>query len=492
LLAAAAWLLLGGAAWSVFAAPDIDVRASDSASGLLVPEGGPNPAPVSIRVRNRGACPLALTATAFTTDGAPWLSVSPTEAELGPAASTELTLSFEVVTTALVPGNYVGTVRLAGTCVNTGRDARGSPRTVSVNLRVIPVAASLVVDTSRVEVDVTELVDQWLPMAENTLYPGRSSHTAIWTGYEMWVFGGLDLVLSTLGRGGKYDPITDEWSPMPANLLDAPGLGPRYLHTAVWTGTEMIIWGGQTDTSTSSVVDTGGRLGETWTTVSTSGAPTARANHTAVWTGTEMIVFGGSDDTGAALDTGGRYNPATDTWIPLPTTGAPSPRLGHAAVWTGRFMLVWGGEDGSGNMRASGRRYDPVADRWTPMAEGGPVRSYPISAWTGSRWILYGGVDGPNTFSDGAMYLLGEDRWVEMAPDSQRRADLTSSVWTGRELIVWGGISGRRFDPVTNTWSDVTSVGQPSIRQAASAIWTGTEMIVWGGTGALSDGAIYR
>jgi N-acetylneuraminic acid mutarotase len=156
------------------------------------------------------------------------------------------------------------------------------------------------------------------------------------------------VVLSTLGRGGKYDPFTDEWSSMPA------GGGARYLHTAVWTGTE-------------------------------------------------MIIFGGSDGNGAPLDTGGRYNPATDTWVPLPTENAPSPRLGHSAIWTGRRMLVWGGEDGSGNMRTTGRLYDPVTDRWTPMAEGGPVRSYPISAWTGSRWILYGGTDGLTTFADGAM-----------------------------------------------------------------------------------------
>ena len=38
------------------------------------------------------------------------------------------------------------------------------------------------------------------------------------------------------------------------------------------------------------------------------GAPLVRAYHTAVWTGTEMIVWGG--DTGTAyLNTGGRYTP---------------------------------------------------------------------------------------------------------------------------------------------------------------------------------------
>jgi hypothetical protein len=38
----------------------------------------------------------------------------------------------------------------------------------------------------------------------------------------------------------------------------------------------------------------------------------ARIGHTAVWTGSEMIIWGGADG-GAAFNTGGRYNPATDT-----------------------------------------------------------------------------------------------------------------------------------------------------------------------------------
>jgi hypothetical protein len=44
---------------------------------------------------------------------------------------------------------------------------------------------------------------------------------------------------------------------------------------------------------------------------------------TAVWTGTEMIVWGG---TNAPTNTGGRYNPSTDSWTATSTTNAPSAR----------------------------------------------------------------------------------------------------------------------------------------------------------------------
>ena len=75
---------------------------------------------------------------------------------------------------------------------------------------------------------------------------------------------------------------------------------------------------------------------------STVNAPSARPLHTAVWTGSEMIVWGGLD--GSYLNTGGRYNPATDNWTATSTTDAPAARDRHTAVWTGSEMIVWGGE----------------------------------------------------------------------------------------------------------------------------------------------------
>src|SRR5207247_11073175 len=81
---------------------------------------------------------------------------------------------------------------------------------------------------------------------------------------------------------------------------------------------------------------------DTWTDTTTSNAPAPRYIHTAVWTGSEMIVWGGY----AGLGTGGRYDLNTDTWTPTSTTNAPSPRYHHTAVWTGSEMIVWVGSCG--------------------------------------------------------------------------------------------------------------------------------------------------
>src|SRR5262249_42761307 len=83
--------------------------------------------------------------------------------------------------------------------------------------------------------------------------------------------------------------------------------------------------------------------GDTWAQTALD-VPDMRSRHTAVWTGTEMIVWGGRQ-TGDSpfLDSGGRYNPATDTWVPTSRgVGVPVARVGHTATWTGSEMIVWG------------------------------------------------------------------------------------------------------------------------------------------------------
>ena len=52
-----------------------------------------------------------------------------------------------------------------------------------------------------------------------------------------------------------------------------------------------------------------------------------------------------------------------DTWSPT-FLGAPEPRYYHTAVWTGSEMIIWGGYSFVGYLN-TGRRYDPATDSWT-------------------------------------------------------------------------------------------------------------------------------
>src|SRR6266581_880924 len=102
---------------------------------------------------------------------------------------------------------------------------------------------------------------------------------------------------------------------------------------------------------------------DTWTGTSVTNAPAARDNHTAVWTGSEMIVWGGYDGTNY-FNTGGKYNPSTNSWTATSSTNAPSARAYHTAVWTGSEMIVWGGYDGN-NYVNTGGKYNPSTNSWT-------------------------------------------------------------------------------------------------------------------------------
>ena len=222
-----------------------------------------------------------------------------------------------------------------------------------------------------------------------------------------------------------------------------------------------------------------------WASTSTSNAPSARYDHTAVWTGSEMIVWGGVYPT----NTGGRYNPSTDSWTATSMTNVPSARFYHTAVWTGSEMIVWGGLDAVGDDVNTGGRYDPRTNTWTAtsMTNVPSARDGHTAVWTGSEMIVWGGFVGgnnPSFFNTGGKYNPSTNTWTATgttnAPSARR--DHTA-IWTGSEMIVWGGnfITGGRYNPSTDSWTATSTTNAPSARILYTAVWTGSEMIIWSG-----------
>src|SRR5205823_3065258 len=212
--------------------------------------------------------------------------------------------------------------------------------------------------------------DTWTATSLANAPAGRINHTVVWTGSEMIVWGGGNFN-TNVNTGGRYNPVTDSWTA--TSTTNAPA--GRQVHTAVWTGSQMIVWGGSPD-SGFSYLNTGGRydpITDSWTATTLSNAPAAREYHTAVWTGSEMIVWGGWSGGSNYLNTGGRYNPSTNSWTATSLADAPASRAFHAAVWTGSQMIVWGGYGNSGSFNTGGR-YDPSTDNWTATStSGAPV-----------------------------------------------------------------------------------------------------------------------
>ena len=150
------------------------------------------------------------------------------------------------------------------------------------------------------------------------------------------------------------------------------------------------------------ISEVAGCVDGTWTATSTTSAPAGRSVHTAVWTGSEMIVWGG-EYNGGYLNTGGRYSPGTDSWTATSTTNAPAGRYGHTAVWNGSEMIVWGGFNG---YLRTGGRYNPGMDSWIATSTAGaPSARYVHTAVeTGSEMIVWGGTDDINRWNTGGRY----------------------------------------------------------------------------------------
>jgi N-acetylneuraminic acid mutarotase len=273
--------------------------------------------------------------------------------------------------------------------------------------------------------------------------------------------------------------IDDTWTA--TTLINAPT--PRVGDTAVWTGTEMIVWGGGDNNG--QVFNTGGRYNpstDSWTATSTTNVPDARSSHTAVWTGSEMIVWGGGGNS--VHDTGGRYNPSSDSWTAITTTNAPAARGLHIAVWTGSEMIVWGGTDFLFTYFNTGARYDPGTDSWTATSTtSAPSARYSHTAvWTGSEMIVWGGAGGPDS---GGRYNPITDSWTATSTtNAPTGRNAHTAVWTGSEMIVWGGTNdstGGRYNPSADSWTATSTTNAPDARYAHKAVWTGSQMIVWGG-----------
>ncbi len=330
----------------------------------------------------------------------------------------------------------------------------------------------------------------------------------------MIVWGGDSGDLTPLGSGGIYDPAANSWSAV--STVGAPS--PRELAAAVWTGDEMLVWGGAHYTPgliNSTVLNDGASydpVRNAWTPLPSAGAPVARNFHTAVWTGTEMIVWGGYSSAISptnplnfkAVNTGAIYDPLTRTWKTMSTVNAPSPRGLHSAVWTGSRMIVWGGDDGHDSDIGGGGLYDPVTDTWTPISTAGQPsgRDDHTAVWTGSRMIVWGGYANTNETNTGGVFDPSTNSWKPTSTTAAPSArELHTAVWTGSRMVVWGGWTGQAdansggvYSPGADSWSATTTSGAPSGREQASAVWTGARMIVWAGYDGHADvnsGGVY-
>ncbi|MEX2459176.1 MAG: hypothetical protein WD770_09335 [Actinomycetota bacterium] len=305
--------------------------------------------------------------------------------------------------------------------------------------------------------------------------------------------GGLVLVVH--GSTGRADRVVVEVLDLESERVREAALAPlhwRCCYAAVWSGSELLVWGGSQgaqDDAMGAAYDPGG---DSWRILPEAPAePTVEAF---AWTGNALLIWGMDGSMPAAV----AYRPATNDWLPL--DGGPlEPRHGAVSVWTGRELVIWGGcriGDGqcqdpvSGDELADGAAFEVASLRWRvlPPAPVAP-RDYAAAAWTGSEMVVWGGHGGESELPfRGAAYAPASNRWrvLPESPLSERRIYHTL-VWTGAEVVAWAGSgrlevesNGARYEPIRDAWS-VLPATPAGPRRNQGAGWTGSAVVFAGG-----------
>lgn len=278
----------------------------------------------------------------------------------------------------------------------------------------------------------------------------RQDDAAVWTGNEMIVYGGWlpnGQQIPGLNTAASYAPHQDKWKALPS------GPEARIKHQGVWTGSKVMFWGGKSS-------DFGGNYSagvviydpssETWSTVSAVGEPSVRTHHSVVWDGTEMIVWGGTYWPGNAnYNDGARFNPSTNTWTAVSTVNAPSGRWGHIAVWDGTEMIIIGGENTSNWLLSDAYAYNPTTDVWRTLTFERPFfRSRSLVGIQGRTIYLWHGQDASTKIEAvGARIHLptGKIDYLKEVPFCLPHQGYShnSGVWTGHDWILRGVTAGQ-------------------------------------------------
>jgi hypothetical protein len=346
--------------------------------------------------------------------------------------------------------------------------------------RVVPRAGQVWTRDSNGDVDVIDVDDYQLELVlpDATNCPSAPYD---WNGIPV-VFTITDTAITSTSTS-TIPSIESDAIPIDVGPLEA-----RTGHSVIWTGTEMIVWGGQGNEIGTTLFADGAAYDlatEAWR--SLAAAPlTPRRYHIAAWTGQEMLTIGGVHERDGAT-----YDPMTDTWRPIaespipigPTSGGPIEGVTGWA-WTGDRLVVW--YVPTGEVAA----YSPNSDSWALLPSPGFEVDNGALRWNGNAVYAFGA--NTQSYSDTALRVarLDGDQWTQLASADLSTEDTyiggvpTLTAWDGQRFVAWSDSGSEAktlaLNPESGVWSEIASIPIHGCEGQGAPVQGGDEVIAFG------------
>jgi hypothetical protein len=379
-------------------------------------------------------------------------------AALAPDAVGTLKISDGAVTGAKLAEDSVGRAHIVNGAVTQNKLADQSlyPEKVGAGYGLVPSGASVLAATRQdtefasaglsflKEVEITS-PGAWAPIDWANATGPRIQAAVAFTGSEVIIVGGQRWWGNYPGTGKRYALGSGRWS----DMADPPS---AHITGHCWADDRLLIWYGSGGASYSPETDS-------WASISATGAPSPRVPDAAVWSGTELFIIRGRSGT-TQLNDAYAYNPQSDSW-----------RQVSNSMTSGTPPILWHNDALTEVSTTGVRRFDENAQKWSDPSLITPALTTLISAVIiGDKVCIYGtqGISG-ELFTAEVVARLNQDQtwttwrlpYVPLA-ESYKNAFM---VGIGNQLFI--GSAGRfiLFNPATEEWSLVS----PSIELPPSS-----------------------
>lgn len=278
-------------------------------------------------------------------------------------------------------------------------------------------------------------------------------------------------VFQWAGRGAVNDGVIFDPSTNTFEELPTPSDLGRAAASTVWTGEEVIVWGGTTGKQETTVTKGGVAYDPTekrWRTI--SDAPVGLSHAPAQFVDGQVLIAGGRQTQ--KEPTSLLYDVKTDAWNVIPI----DVHIQTMFNFDGRII-------GAGTLHMPGSEpewqlteFDSESQTWTSL--GQQLQSDRLLPFVVDDQV--GAVSLNHANNPGQVLVLSGDEWTEKKelPSSYADSIDPSSLyfwadWTGDALVFSGNSKPLRYDPATDTFG----LFDQQVDISGPAVWNGDQLV---------------